>query len=165
VAGENVKRIFWWKLEGMSNRRIAERLNALGVLAPADYKRSLGIHYKSGFQKNLTSGWSAAAVGRILSNPLCKGLVVQGKHGRINHKMKKMVAKPESEQSRFMQEDLVYGLARKQDVRENRTGSVIFPMYSLKIQGDDGDVLKTYRKDGAYVVDIIVLIICLVFIT
>lgn len=53
----------------------------------------------------------------------------------------------------FMQEDLVYGLARKQDVRENRTGSVIFPMYSLKIQGDDGDVLKTYRKDGAYVVD------------
>ncbi len=107
VAGENVKRIFWWKLEGMSNRRIAERLNALGVLAPADYKRSLGIHYKSGFQKNLTSGWSAAAVGRILSNPLCKGLVVQGKQGRINHKMKKMVAKPESEQSRFMQEDLV----------------------------------------------------------
>lgn len=97
VAGENVKRIFWWKLEGMSNRRIAERLNALGVLAPADYKRSLGIHYKSGFQKNLTSGWSAAAVGRILSNPLCKGLVVQGKQGRINHKMKKMVAKPESE--------------------------------------------------------------------
>lgn len=106
VAGENVKRIFRWKLDGMSNRQIAERLNALGVLAPADYKRSLGIHYKSGFQKNLTSGWSPVAVGRVLSNPLCKGLVVQGKQGRINHKMKKMVARPESEQSRFVQEDL-----------------------------------------------------------
>ena len=107
VAGENVKLIFRWKLNGMSNGRIAEKLNALGIPAPADYKRSLGIHYRSGFQKNLCSKWSPAAVGRILSNPLCKGLVVQGKKERINHKIKKMVAKPESEQSRYRQEDLV----------------------------------------------------------
>ncbi|GFI17703.1 hypothetical protein IMSAGC009_02875 [Lachnospiraceae bacterium] len=45
-------------------------------------------------------------MGRILSNPLCKGLVVQGKKERINHKIKKMVAKPEAEQSRYRQEDL-----------------------------------------------------------
>lgn len=106
VAGENVKLIFRWKFNGMSNSRIAEKLNALGIPAPADYKRSLGIHYKSGFQKNLYSRWSPVAVGRILSNPLCKGLVVQGKKERINHKIKKMVAKPESEQSRYRQEDL-----------------------------------------------------------
>ncbi len=106
VAGENVKLIFRWKLDGMSNSRIAERLNALGVPAPADYKRSLGIRYQSGFQKGLYSRWSPAAVGRILSNPLCKGLVVQGKKERVNHKIKKMAAKPESEQSRYRQEDL-----------------------------------------------------------
>ena len=106
VAGENVKLIFRWKLDGMSNSRIAEKLNALGIPAPADYKRSLGIRYRSGFQKNLYSRWSPVAVGRILSNPLCKGLVVQGKKERINHKIKKMVAKPESEQSRYRQEDL-----------------------------------------------------------
>lgn len=106
VAGENVKLIFRWKFNGMSNSRIAEKLNALGIPAPADYKRSLGIHYKSGFQKNLYSRWSPVAVGRILSNPLCKGLVVQGKKERINHKIKKMVAKPESEQSCYRQEDL-----------------------------------------------------------
>lgn len=53
----------------------------------------------------------------------------------------------------FMEEDLVYGLARKRDVQENMTGIVTFPMYCLKIQSDDGDVLKTYRKDGVYVVD------------
>ncbi len=53
----------------------------------------------------------------------------------------------------FMDEDLIYGLARKQDIRENRTGITTFPMYCLKIQGDDGDVLKTYRKEGIYVVD------------
>lgn len=106
VAGENVKLIFRWKFDGMSNSRIAEKLNALGVPAPADYKRSLGIRYRSGFQKNLTSGWSPVAVGRILSNPLCKGLVVQGKQERINHKIKKMAARPEAEQSRYRQEDL-----------------------------------------------------------
>ena len=106
VAGENVKLIFQWKLDGMSNSRIAEKLNALGIPAPADYKRSLGIRYQSGFQKNLYSRWSPVAVGRILSNPLCKGLVVQGKRERINHKIKNMVAKPESEQSRYRQDDL-----------------------------------------------------------
>ena len=106
VAGENVKLIFQWKLDGMSNSRIAEKLNALGIPAPADHKRSLGIRYQSGFQKNLYSKWSPVAVGRILSNPLCKGLVVQGKKERINHKIKKMVAKPEAEQSRYRQEDL-----------------------------------------------------------
>lgn len=106
VAGENVKLIFRWKLDGMSNSRIAEKLNALGILAPADYKRSLGIRYQSGFQKNLYSRWTPVAVGRILSNPLCKGLVVQGKKERINHKIKKMVVKPESGQSCYRQEDL-----------------------------------------------------------
>ena len=53
----------------------------------------------------------------------------------------------------FMEEDLIYGLARMRDVRENITGITTFPMYCLKIQSDDGNVLKTYRKDGVYVVD------------
>lgn len=53
----------------------------------------------------------------------------------------------------FMEEDLIYGLARTRDVRENRTGIITFPMYCLKIQSDNGNVLKTYRKEGIYVVD------------
>ena len=53
----------------------------------------------------------------------------------------------------FMEEDLIYGLARKRDIRENRTGITTFPMYCLKIQSDDGSVLKTYRKDNVYVVE------------
>lgn len=53
----------------------------------------------------------------------------------------------------FMDEDLIYGLARKRDIRENRTGITTFPMYCLKIQSDSGNVLKTYRKEGVYVVD------------
>ena len=53
----------------------------------------------------------------------------------------------------FMEEDLVYGLAKKRDVRENTTGITTFPMYCVKIQSDDGKILKTYQKDGIYVVD------------
>lgn len=53
----------------------------------------------------------------------------------------------------FMDEDLIYGLARKRDIRENRTGITTFPMYCLKIQGDSGNILKTYQKQGMYVVD------------
>lgn len=52
----------------------------------------------------------------------------------------------------FMEEDLVYGLARERDVRENSTGITTFPMYCLKIQNDGGDILKTYQKDQIYVV-------------
>lgn len=53
----------------------------------------------------------------------------------------------------FMEEDLIYGLARKRDVKESRTGITTFPMHCLKIQSDRGNVLKTYQKQGIYVVD------------
>lgn len=53
----------------------------------------------------------------------------------------------------FMGEDLIYGLARKRDIRENSMGVTTFPMYCLKIQSDDGSVLKTYQKENVYVVE------------
>ena len=52
-----------------------------------------------------------------------------------------------------MGEDLIYGLARERDIRENSTGITTFPMYCLKIQSDDGSILKTYQKNGVYVVE------------
>lgn len=52
----------------------------------------------------------------------------------------------------FMDEDLIYGLARKRDVVENNMGNTTFPMYCLKIQNDSGAVLKTYQKQNIYVV-------------
>lgn len=53
----------------------------------------------------------------------------------------------------FMEEDLIYGLAKRRDVVENNMGATTFPMYCLKIQSDTGAVLKTYQKQGIYVVD------------
>ena len=52
----------------------------------------------------------------------------------------------------FMEEDLIYGLAKKSDIMVNGIGTTIYPMYCVRIQGDDGKVLKSYRKKDVYVV-------------
>lgn len=53
----------------------------------------------------------------------------------------------------FMEEDLIYGLARQRDIVRSNAGIVTYPMYCVRIQGDDGKVLKSYRKDNVYVTD------------
>ena len=88
VAAKHVRDIFTWKMEGMSNQMIADKLNELGVLAPADYKRATGVNFKSSFQTHLTSRWSAVAIIRILKNPIYYGVLQQGKSQRINYKVK-----------------------------------------------------------------------------
>ncbi len=51
----------------------------------------------------------------------------------------------------FMNEDLIYGLARKEDVVQSNTGNIVFPMYSVRIQNENGKILKTYEEPGMYV--------------
>ena len=51
----------------------------------------------------------------------------------------------------FMGEDLVYGLARQEDLAMDSAGSTIFPMYQLRIQDEAGNVLMSYEKEGVYV--------------
>ena len=53
----------------------------------------------------------------------------------------------------FMEEDLIYGLARQSDIVSDHTGNTTFPMYCLKIRGDNGEILKTYREKDVYVVE------------
>ena len=53
----------------------------------------------------------------------------------------------------FMEEDLIYGLAKARDIVKDSSGAVTFPMYCLKIQSESGDLLKTYREEDIYVVD------------
>ena len=56
----------------------------------------------------------------------------------------------------FMEEDLIYGLTKQRDIVVNNAGITTFPMYCVQIQGDDGGVLKTYRKENVYVVDSVI---------
>ncbi len=92
-----VKEIFRMKLGGMSQTAIADYLNDHDVLSPMEYKHSLGIRIQDNFKTHEQAEWSAMSVRRILENEVYKGTLVQGKHTTPNHKVKKLVDKPEEE--------------------------------------------------------------------
>ena len=96
-AAKIVKNFFTWKLDGMSNLAIANRLNENGIFSPLEYKKSHGEHYSTGFQAGIVSKWSAVAVKRILTNEIYTGMMVQGKREKVNYKVDKILEKPESE--------------------------------------------------------------------
>ena len=41
---------------------------------------------------------------------------------------------------------MIYGVARQSDVILDDTGTMIFPMFQVRIQDENGKVLKTYEK-------------------
>ena len=96
-AAETVRRIFTWKIEGLAISAIAERLNAMGILSPKEYKRFTGISYQGGFPGGVKSRWSSSTVKRILTNETYLGHLVQGKTEKINYKLGKCVEKPREE--------------------------------------------------------------------
>lgn len=83
-----VQDIFNWKLAGMNQSGIAYKLNKMGVLSPAEYKRSLGLRYRSGFRLNPNPSWTAVTVRRILTNEIYVGNLVQGVRTTPNYKLK-----------------------------------------------------------------------------
>jgi len=96
-AAEIVKKIFCWKIEGLSAAAIAGRLNSLHVLPPKEYKQSKGLNYNGGFSGGAAYGWSGVAVKRILTNETYLGHLLQGKTEKVNYKVKKSVEKPRAE--------------------------------------------------------------------
>ncbi len=90
-ASAIVREIYDWKLEGLSTARIAEKLNSLSVLAPSDYKASVGLHYKTPFKVYGKTRWDSAAVNRILTNSIYLGHLAQGKTKKISLKIKSSV--------------------------------------------------------------------------
>ena len=96
-AADVVRKIFSWKIAGMSLRAIAKRLNDLGILSPMEYKKSLGIKFSTGFESAGTAKWAAASVKRILVNRVYIGYMEQGKQEKISYKVNKRIVKPEHE--------------------------------------------------------------------
>lgn len=92
-AAEIVKKIYQWRLTGISMLAIAEYLNQAGILSPMEYKRFHGENYYTGFGSKMFAKWSATAVKRILEDETYTGVLVQGKGERINYKIKKSVLK------------------------------------------------------------------------
>lgn len=96
-AAEIVKEIFAMKMEGMSQQAIADELNRLGVLSPAEYKKVQGSGYKTVFQTHSRAKWTAVAVLRVLTNEVYMGTLIQGKESTPNYKVRVREKKPKEE--------------------------------------------------------------------
>ena len=53
----------------------------------------------------------------------------------------------------FMGEDWVYGLVKKERVKTEASGNILFPIHNVIIKNQDNKVLKNYNKEGYYIVD------------
>ena len=96
-AAEVVRGIFSLKMKGYSQNGIADFLNREQVLPPSEYKKSLGMNYKTGFRTAAQPKWSVVTLNRILTNPLYIGTLIQGKRGTPNYKIKKMRMRSEED--------------------------------------------------------------------
>lgn len=117
-AAQVVKDIFHWYIYGdgsteivtdedgteheelvgsMSKEGIARKLNDLGVLNPAAYKRSKGMKYNNPQTDKNDGLWQGTSVTTILSNEMYVGTMVQGKQKVISYKVHDKVAVPEDE--------------------------------------------------------------------
>lgn len=93
-AAEIVKQIFTWKLEGMSDQGIADKLNGIGVASPLEYKLQNGSHISESFKRNETAVWSSKAVFCILHNEIYTGTLVQGKQKKLDYRSKEISSIP-----------------------------------------------------------------------
>lgn len=96
-AAEIVKEIFGMKMDGMSQQAIADELNSLGILSPAEYKKEQGSGYKTVFQTHSKAKWTAMAVMRVLTNEIYVGTLIQGKESTPNYKVKVREKRPREE--------------------------------------------------------------------
>ena len=96
-AAEIVKEIFGMKMDGMSQQAIADELNSLGILSPAEYKKEQGSGHKTVFQTHSKAKWTAMAVMRVLTNEIYVGTLIQGKESTPNYKVKVREKRPREE--------------------------------------------------------------------
>ena len=155
-----IQDIFRWKIEGMSQAAIAKRLTEQRVLAPLEYKRSMGSRLKCSFQKHAKVEWTAVGVGRILSNRVYTGTMIQGVRTRPNYKIKTVVVNPpekwvvvEQAFEAIVSEktfDLVQRLL-KMDTRVSPGKNVVFPLAGMLFCADCGSpmVRRTITASAA----------------
>lgn len=94
-AAAVVRRIFRLATEGHRKQSIATVLNEQGVPNPTRYKELHGSSYRNGTAVHSHGLWSKTTVGRILSNVMYTGTMVQGRTKKISYKSKKVVSMPE----------------------------------------------------------------------
>lgn len=150
-AAEVVRGIFSMKIKGCSQTIIADFLNREKVLPPAEYKKSLGMKYKTGFQASAQAKWSAVAINRILTNPIYIGTLIQGKRGTPNYKIKKMRARSEDDwvvvenNHQAIIDPLMFSIVQKmmeRDTRRSPKKDILLPLAGVLFCPDCGRSLQ-----------------------
>ncbi len=95
-AAEVVRQIYQWSLEGHGRQNIAYLLNQRGIPNPTRYKVERGWTCNHPV-KNDFGLWNKVTVGRILSNEMYTGVMIQGRRRKVSYKSKVVIDTPESE--------------------------------------------------------------------
>lgn len=144
-AAEVVKGIFVLKMKGYSQDSIAEFLNKEQILPPAEYKKSIGINYKSGFSRSGTAKWTAKTITRILTNPIYVGILEQGKRGTPNYKVKEMRYRDKEdwvvvkEKHEPIIDELIFMIVQQilqRDTRRTPSSDNVQPLSGIVVCGD-----------------------------
>ncbi|MCL2410305.1 MAG: recombinase family protein [Treponema sp.] len=102
VAAEVVKDIFRMHNAGYGYQKIARTLNERGVLTPTLYKKSQGINFSNGKQKEIDrtrhgSIWKTPSIFHMVRNEVYTGALVQGKSTCVSYKNRRKIIKPKDE--------------------------------------------------------------------
>lgn len=77
-AAEVVQRIYTMYIKGAGQLRIANILNAEGVLCPSEYKKQNGENYRNSKKLDKTNYWTYSTIHKMLKNEMYTGTMVQG---------------------------------------------------------------------------------------
>lgn len=156
-VAENIRLIFSWKMEGMTDQGIADRLNDIGILCPLEYKIKNGVNVSEHFKQNEIASWSAKMIHRILHNEIYVGNLIQGQHKKLDYRSKEIIALPEEKWTKVentheaiidkVQFELVQSIEEK-DTRIS-PGTTKVKLFSGYIEcGDCGN--KMVRRSSSY---------------
>ena len=95
-AAEVVRQIYQWSLEGHGRQNIAYLLNQQGIPNPTRYKAERGWTCNHPI-KNDFGLWNKVTVGRILTNEMYTGVMIQGRRRKVSYKSKVVIDTPKSE--------------------------------------------------------------------
>ena len=94
VTAPIVQKIFTWKIEGISNSEILNRLDEMNAPNPEQRKREVGTRTGDGCT---CKGWACSTLYGILTNPQYVGDTVHGRAERAIYKGVKYAAKDKSD--------------------------------------------------------------------
>ena len=99
-AARVVRMIYQWSLEGCGRKKIAKKLNAMGILNPLGHKR-LELNKKVGGKSKkdgkLSYAWDMTVLQRILEDQTYCGDTVQNRGKLISYKVHKHIKNPREE--------------------------------------------------------------------